>query len=52
MTMLTCKECGIWLDHELAHATSVNKDYPYCDECIWLAQEQEEMDNGQFGVGA
>lgn len=48
---LYCEECGDFLNGN-ANFTKLHKDGPYCHKCHEAAQDMEDEDNGQFGVGA
>jgi hypothetical protein len=45
-----CLDCGVNVGDR--HYTMLNKEGPYCLQCIDIANECEEEENGQFGVGA
>ncbi len=44
-----CKECG---EIGGVYETPINKDGPYCANCIDDVANLEDQENGQFGVGA
>lgn len=47
-----CELCGWEIEDIEIFYTTINKEGPLCSACVVVRNEEEEEENGQFGVGA